>query len=77
MNSTQPQYSSIATIEFYDLIAPIYDGHWGRDFFPEALSQFRLRLQTRVRANATILDLCCGSGRFAAYLGSADVPPVI
>lgn len=71
MNSTQSDYAPLASPEFYDLIAPIYDGHWGREFFPEALNQFRLRLQRRVRANATILDLCCGSGRFAAYLGSA------
>jgi SAM-dependent methyltransferase len=71
MNSTQPQYSSIATLDFYDLIALIYDSHWGRDFFPEALGQFRLRLKPRVRPNATVLDLCCGSGRFAAYLSSA------
>lgn len=68
MNAAQPEHSSLTSTEFYDLIAPIYDHHWGRGFFPEALNQFCRHLKPRVPKNARILDLCCGSGRFAAYL---------
>jgi SAM-dependent methyltransferase len=72
MNAPQPQQSSLLATDFYDLIAPIYDHHWGRQFFPEALRQFRRHIAPRVRPNAGILDLCCGSGRLAAYLSAAD-----
>jgi SAM-dependent methyltransferase len=71
MNATQPQRSSTSSTDFYDLIAPIYDDHWGREFFPDALRQFRRHISPRVPPNARILDLCCGSGRFAAYLATA------
>ena len=71
MNAGQPQHSAISSTDFYDLVAPIYDRHWGRQFFPEALRQFRRHLAPLVPPNARILDLCCGSGRFVAYLDKA------
>jgi SAM-dependent methyltransferase len=72
MNALQVVQSSASSTDFYDLIAPIYDHHWGCQFFPEALLQFRRYISPRVPPNARILDLCCGSGRFAAYLDKAN-----
>ena len=70
MNAAQPSQSPTSSTEFYDLVAPIYDQYWGHQFFPDALNQFRRHLSPRVLPNARILDLCCGSGQFAAYLGA-------
>jgi SAM-dependent methyltransferase len=55
--------------DFYDLIAPIYDRHWGKEFSSSATRQFGRHLAPIVAPRARILDLCCGSGRFAAFLG--------
>lgn len=60
--------AATSSTAFYDLIAPIYDRHWGQEFFFSARTQFRRHLAPRVYRNGRILDLCCGSGRFAGYL---------
>lgn len=57
--------------DFYDLIAPIYDHHWGQEFFFSARTQFRRHIAPRVSRNGRVLDLCCGAGRFAGYLETA------
>ena len=69
MNSRQPEISSSTLPGFYDLVAPIYDSHWGQGFFPSASRLFRHHIESRVPPGGRILDLCCGSGRFAGYLG--------
>ena len=69
---TQPEPSvATSSAAFYDLIAPIYDGHWGQAFFSSARTQFRRHLAPRVSRNGCVLDLCCGNGRFAGYLERA------
>ncbi len=51
----------------YDLIAPFYDPHWGRDFLDGALSMYAQWLAPQLpTAGARMLDICCGSGEFAA-----------
>jgi len=57
--------------DFYDLIAPIYDRHWGRAFFSSAARLFRHYAAPRIPARGRVLDLCCGSGRFASFLSRA------
>lgn len=71
MNSRQPEISLSSLPGFYDLVAPIYDSHWGRGFFSSASRLFRHHIEPRVPTGGRILDLCCGSGRFAGYLGQA------
>jgi SAM-dependent methyltransferase len=69
---TQPEPSAAtSSADFYDLIAPIYDRHWGQEFFFSARTQFRRHIAPRVSRNGRVLDLCCGGGRFAGYLGRA------
>jgi len=69
---TQPEPSvATSSAAFYDLIAPIYDGHWGQEFFFSARTQFRRHIAPRVSRNGRVLDLCCGGGRFADYLERA------
>lgn len=66
---TQPEPSAATpSVDFYDLIAPIYDRHWGQEFFFAARTQFRRHIAPRVSRNGRVLDLCCGGGRFAGYL---------
>lgn len=69
MNSRQPEIAPSSLPGFYDLIAPIYDSHWGRGFLSSAARLFRRHVAPQVPAGGRILDLCCGSGRFAGYLG--------
>ncbi len=57
--------------DFYDLVAPIYDRHWGQAFFTSAVRLFRRHAAPRIPAGGRVLDLCCGSGRFAAFLSRA------
>jgi SAM-dependent methyltransferase len=69
---TQPEPSTAtSSAVFYDLIAPIYDRHWGQEFFFSARTQFRRHITPRVSRNGRVLDLCCGGGRFAGYLERA------
>lgn len=54
----------------YDLIAPFYDPHWGRDFLDGALFMYAEYLAERLPATGgRVLDICCGSGEFAAWIG--------
>jgi 2-polyprenyl-3-methyl-5-hydroxy-6-metoxy-1,4-benzoquinol methylase len=69
MNSRQPEISSSSLPGFYDLVAPIYDSHRGRGVFNSAYRLFRRHIEPRVPSGGRILDICCGSGRFAGYLG--------
>jgi SAM-dependent methyltransferase len=71
MNSRQPNISLPSSPGFYDLVAPIYDSHWGRGFFSSVSRLFRRHIEPRVPAGGRVLDLCCGSGRFAGYMGQA------
>lgn len=71
MNSEQCETSISSRPGFYDLIAPIYDRHWGQKFFPSAWRLFRRHIAPRVPADGRILDLCCGSGRFSGFLALA------
>jgi SAM-dependent methyltransferase len=69
MNSHHPKtFTPPSEPDFYDLIAPIYDRHWGRAYFSLASSLFESRIATQVPSGGRILDLCCGSGRFADFL---------
>jgi ubiquinone/menaquinone biosynthesis C-methylase UbiE len=69
---TQPEPSvATSSAAFYGLIAPIYDGHWGQAFFSSARTQFWRHIAPRASRNGRVLDLCCGSGRFAGYLERA------
>lgn len=65
------QQPSSGLANFYDLVAPIYDRHWGRAFFASAARLFQRYAAPRLSPGARVLDLCCGSGRFAAYLTRA------
>nr|WP_272945398.1 class I SAM-dependent methyltransferase [Bryobacter aggregatus] len=49
-------------------MAPFYERHWGTAFFDSACDLFLVSLQSRVREDAQILDLCCGTGDFAQWL---------
>jgi SAM-dependent methyltransferase len=70
--ASQPEPSAAtSSADFYDLIAPIYDRHWGQEFFFSARTQFRHHIAPRVSRNGRVLDLCCGGGRFAGYLERA------
>jgi len=73
MRAAQPEHSAATSsgAEFYDLIAPIYDRHWGQEFFFSGRKQFWNHIAPRVPRNGGVLDLCCGAGRFAGYLGRA------
>lgn len=56
----------------YDAIAAFYDPHWGVDFFDGALAMYAQWLAPHLPASgARILDVCCGSGEFAAWLSQS------
>jgi len=53
----------------YDVLASFYDPHWGRNFLDGALTMYAQWLAPRLPASgARVLDICCGSGEFAAWL---------
>jgi SAM-dependent methyltransferase len=55
----------------YDLLAPFYERHWGADFLHGAQTMYAQWLAPRLpTAGARILDVCCGDGGFAAWLGA-------
>lgn len=51
----------------YDLFADVYDRHWSAITLRMLPSLERLIL-SELETGSTVLDLCCGSGRFAAAL---------
>jgi SAM-dependent methyltransferase len=52
----------------YDKIARVYNLHWGDRFLPTALAALEKLALPRVPENASILDLCCGTGQLASEL---------
>jgi ubiquinone/menaquinone biosynthesis C-methylase UbiE len=57
----------------YDPIAAFYDPHWGLDFLEGALTMHARWLAPRLPASgARVLDVCCGSGEFAAWLAKSQ-----
>ncbi len=53
----------------YDDFAPFYDRDWSRSYLADARAGFEELLLPRLPARSRVLDLCCGSGRLAAWLG--------
>jgi SAM-dependent methyltransferase len=52
----------------YDRFAWVYNKHWGNTFTLHALSALEQLVLPHVPANASILDLCCGTGQLAQVL---------
>lgn len=52
----------------YDTIASLYDRHWGHAFAKVAVEAFRTHLANLLPRDATVLDLCCGTGLMVADL---------
>ena len=71
MNPHHRESASSLEPGFYDLIAPIYDSHWGRGYSSSASLLFRRHIEPLVPPGTRILDVCCGSGRFAGFLSRA------
>lgn len=55
----------------YDAVAAIYDRHWGDAFFLPAKIAIETWLIGHLPPDASLLDLCCGTGRIAGYLSSS------
>lgn len=54
----------------YDALAPFYESHWGTAFFDRAQALFENLLKRRIPMGSHVLDICCGSGDFAAWLSA-------
>lgn len=54
----------------YDGFAWFYNRYWGPDFCRTAMDIYQQILFPHLRADAEILDLCCGTGQIAAALSS-------
>jgi len=50
----------------YDPFAAIYNRHWGADYRREALPILERLLLSRLKPGKAVLDVCCGTGHFAA-----------
>jgi hypothetical protein len=46
-----------------DEFARIYNKHWGNMFTDEAIGAFDKFVSNRLPVDATILELCCGTGQ--------------
>ena len=56
----------------YDRLAPFYPQHWGAPFLDGALAMYAEWLAPHLPAHgARVLDVCCGTGEFAAWLSAA------
>jgi SAM-dependent methyltransferase len=55
----------------YDPFASVYNRFWGLDYHAQALPAVKQLLLTGLPANASILDVCCGSGQFTGTICSA------
>lgn len=58
----------------YDALAPFYEQHWGTQFFSSAKQLFLDLIHHQLRAEPSVLDLCCGTGEFAAWLAEMGIP---
>ena len=66
--------SGVKSKAAYDILASFYDPHWGRDFLNGALTMYAQWLAPRLPASgARVLDICCGSGEFAAWLSKSHL----
>jgi SAM-dependent methyltransferase len=54
----------------YDPFAAIYDRHWGTMFLDDARQGIHNVFLPLLRPQARILDLCCGTGQMAQWLGA-------
>jgi SAM-dependent methyltransferase len=52
----------------YDDFAWMYNRHWGNQFTPIALAVIEKLVLPEIPKNASILDLCCGTGQLARIL---------
>lgn len=59
--------------EAYDALAPFYEQNWGSQFFSNAKGLFSKLMIRRLGSKARVLDLCCGTGEFAAWLGQKGI----
>jgi len=50
----------------YDPFAPLYNRHWGVQYRTEVLPLVERLLLARLAEGAAVLDICCGTGQFAA-----------
>jgi SAM-dependent methyltransferase len=52
----------------YDPFAPIYNRYWGEEYRASVLPVVERLLLSRVRRNASVLDVCCGTGQFTRVI---------
>jgi SAM-dependent methyltransferase len=52
----------------YDPFAWLYNKHWGNQFTPTAIAVIDELVLPRLKPEALILDLCCGTGQMAQIL---------
>ena len=50
----------------YDPFAAIYDRYWGEEYHAQALPVVERLLLSRLPQGASVLDVCCGTGKFTA-----------
>jgi len=56
--------------EAYDPFALIYNQHWGNSFLPTILPIVDNLILSKLKKNADILDLCCGTGQLAGKISA-------
>src|SRR5581483_6393832 len=49
----------------YDPFAPIYNRYWGEEYRANVLPIVERVVLSRIHANASVLDVCCGTGQLA------------
>jgi len=54
----------------YDPFARVYNKHWGESFLPIILPIIDNFVLSKLKKNACILDLCCGTGQLDAELAA-------
>jgi SAM-dependent methyltransferase len=52
----------------YDPFAPIYNRYWGDEYRANVLPVLERVLLSRIRPDASVLDVCCGTGQLAETL---------
>lgn len=55
----------------FDAFAPTYNRFWGAEYHAQAFPVISKLLLSRVRPQARVLDLCCGTGQFTARVQSS------